>query len=63
MGKKNIDMYTGFPGGSVIKISICQCRRHRGHRFDPWVSKIPWKRKWNPLQYFCLGNPMDRVSW
>ena len=21
----------------------CQCGRHR---FDPWVRKIPWRRKW-----------------
>ena len=25
---------------------IClQCRRHA---FDPWVGKIPWRRKWQP---------------
>ena len=25
---------------------IClQCRRHG---FDPWVGKIPWRRKWQP---------------
>jgi len=23
----------------------------------------PWKREWQPLQYFCLGNPMDRGAW
>ena len=23
----------------------CQCRRHKRHRFDPWVGKIPWNRK------------------
>ena len=23
-------------------------------------GKIPWRRKCNPLQYFCLENPMDR---
>ena len=28
----------GFPGGSVIKESACQCRRCR---FEPWVRKIP----------------------
>ena len=28
--------------------------------FYPWVRKIPWRREWNPLQYSCLGNPMDR---
>ena len=21
-----------------------QCRRHKRHRFDPWVDKIPWRR-------------------
>ena len=25
------------------KESACQCRRHR---FDLWVRKIPWRRKW-----------------
>ena len=23
----------------------------------------PWKRKWSPLQYYCLENPMDGVAW
>ena len=32
-------------------------------RFDPWVRKIPWQRKWLTLQYSCLGNPMDRGAW
>ena len=31
--------------------------------FDPWVGKIPWRRKGNPLQYPCLENPMDRGAW
>ena len=32
---------------------------------DPWVGKIPWRRKWrrNPLQYSCLENPMSRGAW
>ena len=25
-----------------------------------WVRKIPCRRECNPLQYFCLENPMDR---
>ena len=25
------------------------------HRFDPWVGKIPWSRKWHPLQYSVPG--------
>ena len=27
------------------KESVCQCRRHGRHGFDPWVGKIPWRRK------------------
>ena len=31
----------------------------RETRFDPWIGKIPWRRKWQPLQYSFLENPMD----
>ena len=32
---------------------IClQCRRPR---FDPWVGKIPWRRKWEPTPVFLPG--------
>ena len=30
------------------KGSACQCRRRKGRKPDPWVGKIPWKRKWQP---------------
>ena len=39
----------GFPGGSVVKNLAAKCRRCR---FDPWVRKIPWKRKWEPTPVF-----------
>ena len=25
------------------------------HGFDPWVKKIPWRRKWQPTPIFFLG--------
>ena len=28
------------------KESTCQCRRHQGCEFNPWVRRIPWSRKW-----------------
>ena len=50
---------TGFPGGSVLKESACQCRRlgfsHRRCEFDLWVRKIPWRRKWQPAPVFLVG--------
>ena len=36
----------GFPGVAFGKESTCQCRRYKRHRFDPWVGKIPCRRKW-----------------
>ena len=27
------------------------------------VGKIPGEENGNPLQYSCLGNPMDRGAW
>ena len=31
------------------------CRRHKRHWFDPWVRKIPWRRKWQPTPLFLPG--------
>ena len=31
------------------KESACQCRRCR---FNPWIGKIPWRRKWQPTAVF-----------
>jgi len=50
----------GFPGGSDGKESTCQCRRCG---FNPWVRKIPWRRKWQLTPIFLLGNPMDSRVW
>ena len=32
-------------------------------RFNPYVKKIPWRRKCKPLHNSCLENPMDRGAW
>ena len=45
----------GFSGGSVGKESACQCRSPRRHRFDAWVRKISWRRKWKPSPVFLSG--------
>jgi len=44
------------------KESICQCRRCREHRFDPWVGKIPWRKKWQPTPVFLLGKSHGQMS-
>ena len=44
----------GFPGGSLLKKKnfTGQCRRRK---FDLWVRKIPWRRKWQPTPVFLPG--------
>ena len=37
------------------KESACQRRRCRRHRFDPWIGKVPWRRKWQPTPVFLPG--------
>ena len=32
------------------------CLPSRRHMFDPWVRKIPWRRKWIATLVFSLGN-------
>ena len=52
--------YSLKQSGASAKEPACQCRRHKRHGFDPRLRKIPWRRGWNPLQYSCLENPMNR---
>ena len=42
----------GLTVGTSGKESACQCRRHKRLRFDPWVGKISWRRKWQPTPVF-----------
>ena len=44
-----------FPGDSAGKELAFHCRRHKRHRFDPWVRKIPRKRKWQYTPVFLPG--------
>ena len=48
----------GFPGGSVVK-TLPANAGDTGTR----PGKIPWRRKWQPFQYSCLGNPLNRGAW
>ena len=53
----------GLPRWCSGKESTCQCRKHKRCRLNPWVGKICWRRKCNPLHYSCLENSMDRGAW
>ena len=41
-----------FPFGTSGKEPACQYKRCKRCKFDPWVRKIPWRRKWQPIPVF-----------
>ena len=52
-------MDQGFCGGSVVK-NACNAGDVRQ---IPALGRSPEEGNGNPLQYSCLGNPMDRGVW
>ena len=50
-----INFEVPYPGGTVGKEPVCQCRRHKRCGFHPWVGKIRWSRKWQPTPVFLPG--------
>ena len=58
--KKKKQQQQGFPGGSDGKESACNAGDMGS---IPGSGRSPGEGNSNPLQYSCLGNPMDRGAW
>ena len=56
------NVYIDFPGGASDKELKCQCRRQKRHGFNPWVGKIPWRRKWQPTPVSLPGESHGQRS-
>ena len=53
----------GFPGGSEVKASASNAGDPGSiPSSDPWVGKIPWRRKWQPTPVFLPGESHGRRS-
>ena len=57
------DYYLGFPGGSVVKNPPASAGATGDAGLIPELRRSPEEGNGNPLQYSCLGNPMDRGGW
>ena len=57
---KYVDGHRGFPGGSMVK-NLPATAGDVG--LVPGLGRSPGGRNGNPLQYSCLGNPVDRGAW
>ena len=56
----NSNILCGLSWWLSSKESTCQCRRLQ---FDPWVGKIPWRRKWQPTPVFLPWESQGRGAW
>ena len=54
------EFFVSFPGGSDGKDSGCSAG---DLDLIPGSRRSPRRGHGNPLQYSCLGNPMDRGVW
>ena len=52
-----------LPGGLDSKESACDAGNARDKGSIPGSGRSPGERNGNPLQYSCLGSPMDKVAW
>ena len=50
-------------GSSIFLVACKLLVAAWGIRLNPWVQKIPWRRKGQPLWYSCLENPLYRGVW
>ena len=48
-------MEVGFPDGAVVKNLPANAQDARG--FEPWVGKIPWRRKGQPTPVLVWNIP------
>ena len=55
-------LWSKFPGGLVVKNPPVNAGRCRECKFDPWVGKIPWKRKWQPILVLLPGEFLGQRS-
>ena len=53
----------GFPGGSVVKNLPANAGDARDMGSIPGSGRSSGGGNGTPLQYSCLGNPMDKGAW
>ena len=59
----DLEYGTGFPSGTVVKNLPANVGNARDSGLIPELGRSPGEGSGNPLQYSCLGNPVDRGAW
>ena len=61
--KKKKKSLIRVPGGTVKKNPFASAGDTRDIGLSPGLGRSSGRGNDNPLQYSCLGNPMDREAW
>ena len=56
----SVHVMMDFPDGSESKASVCNAG---DLGLTPGLGRSPEEENGTPLQYSCLGNPMDGGAW
>ena len=62
-GRPNGYSYPGFPGDSVLKNPLANAGDAGDAGSAPESGRSPGEGNDSPLQYSCLGNPVDTEAW
>ena len=74
-GKRNKDKKLLFSLHWVVPLASCVIGlpwwlsgkeltgQYRRCRFNPWIRKIPWSRKWQPTPVFLPGKSHGQRDW
>ena len=68
LNKKDVSSSTLHPCWALLprwlsgKEPACQCERFKKLEFDPWVRKIPRRRKWQPALASLPGESLGQRS-
>ena len=63
VNKAEVDVFLGFPSGSMGKESVCNAGDTGDAGLIPGWGRSSREGNGNPFQYPCLENPMDGGAW
>jgi len=61
-GSLHLNKSLALLGASFVAQSVKICLQCRRAEFDPWVGKIPWRRKWQPTPVSLPGKSHGQRS-
>ena len=59
-GRKRLSTSGSKKASQVAQVKESICHVHRRCGLDPWVGKIPWRRKWQHTPAFLLGKSLGQ---